>query len=58
MCSLLASVPCGMATPSPMYVEIDCSRSRIASAYAGVGRADLDQHRTTLTQGVLLAGGR
>src|SRR3990170_2769182 len=29
------SVPCGMATPSPMYVEIWPSRSRIAAAYPG-----------------------
>src|SRR6478752_4062207 len=35
MCSRLASVPWGMAKPIPMYVDTDCSRSRIASAYAG-----------------------
>src|SRR3954471_22080189 len=34
MCSRLASVPWGIAKPSPMYVETDCSRSRIASAYS------------------------
>src|SRR6476619_7123485 len=34
MCARLASVPWGMAKPSPMYVETDCSRSRIASAYS------------------------
>ena len=35
MCSRLASVPWGIAKPSPMYVDTDRSRSRIASAYAG-----------------------
>ena len=35
MCSRLASVPWGIAKPMPMYVDTDCSRSRIASAYAG-----------------------
>src|SRR4051794_30079267 len=34
--SLPAKVPCGIATPSPTYVEIVPSRSSIASTYAGL----------------------